>query len=330
MPEPPNNQPSNPHDAVNPFSALFQGNPFWRTNKQDQVKELSTNQSNAAKAIKMIDSYEVEIVLYTDGSCKGGMEDGGSAVIVTTGLASNPVVLETIQKKGAKYTCSYQEEKEAMVEALKWMKVNQKYSDTVICSDSQSLLTSIDTMSPDTSDIRAELDLLHGRTFIHWIPAHINIPGNEIADKAAKEAALLPDSDSPVSVTYVVAKAIIKHQIKDEEPTHPLVSETYKGYVRKNDKILECRKDATLLAQLRAGHCLNLAHYRNRLDQTKSATCPACELEEETVSHWIKCPATIKTREKVFGRADVNLDTLNKDPARILAFAEATLLKRTL
>ena len=150
MPEPPNNQPPNSHADVNPFSALFQGNPFWRTNKQDHVKELSTNQSNAAKAIKMIDSYEVNIVLYTDGLCKGGMEDGGSAVVVTTGLASNPVVLETIQKKGAKYTCSYQEEKEAMVEALKWMKVNQKYSDTVICLKTVSHYSQVLTRCPPT------------------------------------------------------------------------------------------------------------------------------------------------------------------------------------
>jgi hypothetical protein len=34
------------------------------------------------------------------------------------------------------------------------------------------------------------------------------------------------------------------------------------------------------------------------------------------------------TRENVFGRSNVSLDTLNKDPARTLAFAEATLLKR--
>jgi ribonuclease HI len=328
MPEPPQEPTPKPQAAENPFSAMFQDNPFWRVDHQDQVQAMTTNQTNAARAIKMIDSYEVDIVLYTDGSCKGGMEEGGAAVVVTTGTASNPVVLETIQKKGAKYTCSYQEEKEAMVEALKWMKVNQKYSDTVICSDSQSLLTSIDTMNPDTADLRAELDLLHGRTYLHWIPAHINIPGNEYADRAAKEAALLPDTDSPVAVSYGAAKSIIKQRIKDDEPSHPLVKETYNGYIRRKDKALKCRKDQSLIAQLRAGHCLMLSHYKNRIDDKKSPICPDCEEEEETVRHWLKCPAKIRTREDVFGRADVNPDTMNKDPQRILAYAEATLIRR--
>ena len=78
----------------------------------------------------MIDEHQVDTVLYTDGSCKGGSEDGGSA----------------------------------------------------------------------------DLDKLYGITYIHWIPSHINIPGNEFADTAAKEAALLPDSESTVSVPYGVAK----------------------------------------------------------------------------------------------------------------------------
>ena len=102
----------------------------------DQEEELTNNQLTAARAIKMIDDYQVDTVLYTDGSCKGGMEDGGSAVVVTTGTASNPVVLEIIKKKGGKYTCSYEEEKNAFVEAMKWMLENQKYADTVICSES--------------------------------------------------------------------------------------------------------------------------------------------------------------------------------------------------
>ena len=121
---------------------------------------------------------------------------------------------------------------------------------------------------------------------------------------------------------------LIKYRIKDEDPSHPIVKETYKEYVRKNDKILECRKDAALIAQLRSGYCLSLSHYRNRIDQTKSPTCPACKEEEETVKHWLNCPATVMTRENVFGRSNVSLDTLNKDPAKTLAFAEATLLKR--
>ena len=69
-----------------------------------------------------------------------------------------------------------------------------------------------------------------------------------------------------------------------------------------------------VIVQLRSGHCLNLAHYKNRLDDKASPTCPACEEEEETVSHWLQCPATIRTREKIFGREDVSLDTLDKDP----------------
>ena len=101
--------------------------------------------------------------------------------------------------------------------------------------------------------------------------------------------------------------------------------------------MLKIRKDATHIAQLRSWHCL--AHFKNRSDDKTSAACPECkeeeeeeekeeEEEEETVSHWLKYPATIRTRENIFGRMDVSPDTLNKDPFSSLAFAEVTLLKR--
>ena len=98
------------------------------------------------------------------------------------------------------------------------------------------------------------------------------------------------------------------------------MSETYKGCVRKSaDKKLTGRKDTTLLAQLRAGHCLD--YCKHRIDEKKSTTFPACKEEEETTKHWLSCPATIRTRE-------VNLDTLSALPEKILAYAEETLLKR--
>ncbi len=287
---------------------------------------MSKNRATADLAIRLIDSYKVDTTIYTDGSCQAGTEKGGSAVVITTGTAANPVVLKTIQKKGGAYTCSYQEEKVAMEEALKWMKVNQKYSDTVICSDSQSLLTNIEQHSLDTVQIRSDLDSLYGRTSIHWIPSHINIPGNEYADAAAKEATKLTD-ESNVPVSYEVAKALIKRTLKDDDPIHPVVAESYKNLNRKQDRKVGSRKDAAMLAQLRSGHCLELAHYKNRIDQTKSAICNRCELEEETVKHWISCPATRNLREKIFGKTDLDLGILTSDPEKSLAFAGETLRK---
>ena len=65
------------------------------------------------------------------------------------------------------------------------MVVNQIYDDTIISSDNQSLLTSIDSLNPDTKDIRKTLASLHGTTYLHWIPGHF--PGNEYSDQAAKK-----------------------------------------------------------------------------------------------------------------------------------------------
>lgn len=319
-----------PHPAVpnnqHPFSTRPRDT-FWDTS--DTADESSAKRLTAQSAIRMIDKYNISTTIYTDGSCKGGTKDGGAAAVITTGSAANPVILETIKKKGNKLTCSYGEEKAALTEALKWMTVNQKYDDTIICSDSQALLTSIDSLNPDTRDIRKTLESLHGTTYLHWIPGHYNIPGNEYADQAAKEAAQLPDlSQGQSTISYGVARAVAKAYIKDSEPQHHLVSKTYKGYNRKRaDSKIESRKDGALLAQLRAGHCLHLSHYKNRIDSTKSATCPRCGEEEETVPHWIRCPATIRTREEIFGKSDLNLDILTTNPIEILAFAKKTLLE---
>ena len=87
------------------------------------------------------------------------------------------------------------------------------------------------------------------------------------------------------------------------------------------------RKDAALLAQLRSGHCRYLAAYNHRIDNTKSPTCSKCEEEEdETISHWLKCPATIMKRISIFGKDNISLGTLTEEPTKVLAFAKATLL----
>ena len=147
---------------------------------------------------------------------------------------------------------------------------------------------------------------------------------------AAKEAAKLPEQESVIPVPYGVARAVAKAYIKDKDPEHHVVSEAYKGYVRKTaDKEISSRKEGAMLAQLRSGHCLELVHYKNRIDPTKSATCPRCEEDDETVKHWISCPATVRTRERIFGKSDLGLDVLAKHPKEALAYAEETLQRKT-
>ena len=66
------------------------------------------------KCVRILDDYQTDTTIYTDGSCTAGTDDGGSAAVVTTGSARNPVVIERIVKKGGKFTYSYKEEQAAM------------------------------------------------------------------------------------------------------------------------------------------------------------------------------------------------------------------------
>jgi ribonuclease HI len=280
------------------------------------------NNATVEQVVRLIDSYEIDTTIYTDGSCSEGTKDGGSAAVITTGSARNPVVLETIQKRGGTFTCSFQEEKDAMGLALNWMKDNQ-FTDTIICSDSQSLLRALKHSTPDTADLRNILDNLRGNTYIHWVPSHSKIPGNEIADIAAKEATKI--DGTPTAVTFGSAKSVIKRLIKDPSPTHHVVKETYKHLQKKKEKnIIKSRKEAATLAQLRSGHCLKLAAYRHRIDNTKSDICPRCQEDTEDVKHWLKCPANLQDRLNIFGRTDVGLGALTEFPAEALAYAKAT------
>ena len=209
--------------------------------------------------------------------------------------------------------------------ALNWIKKESPSTDTVICSDSQSLLTAIDNYSPETHHVRELLNSLKGRTTLQWVRGHINIPGNELADKAAKDATKIDSAENPKPIKYNTAVSIINYQVKDPAPQHLLVSKTYKHISQNKDSTIKNRKDSATLAQLRSGHCNLLAAYQHRLDENKSALCKKCTDEDETTKHWLGCPATIQTRIQFFGDSDVDLGALTKYPIKALAFAKATL-----
>ena len=296
----------------------------WNAVQPNEEEHESDGMIVTEAAIQTIDSYQKDTVIYTDGSCKDGTENGGAAAVITTGSARSPIELEVLKKKGSRYTCSYDEEHAAMNLALDWMIENSRSTDAVICTDSQSLVIAIESRQSNVMAIVEKLQKLKGRVVIQWIPGHSNIPGNELADKYAKEVA--QNGEAPITpVTYNTAKAIIKREIKDQPPKHPIVSKTYEHLSSKEDGKIKSRKDAALLAQLRSGHCKELKACQHRLDETKDETCPRCQLEAETVQHWLACPANIRKRQDIFGDDDVPLGTMTKNPGLILAYARETI-----
>ena len=57
-------------------------------------------------------------------------------------------------------------------------------------------------------EIRNLMPSTNGKISLLWIPAHFDLPGNEVADDLAKRATVLQQGETPVS--YAIAKARIK------------------------------------------------------------------------------------------------------------------------
>ena len=95
---------------------------------------------------KRIDGTNADITIYTDGSCKSGTTDGGAAAVITRGTFTNPVCVEIIVEKGRVYTCSYEEEKRAMLLGINWLS-GKAYKMVTFATDSLSLLQAIDNLS---------------------------------------------------------------------------------------------------------------------------------------------------------------------------------------
>jgi len=79
---------------------------------------------------------------------------------------------------------------EAMSMTVQWIISREPEGRVLICSDSQSLLKTTANESEETYEVRAKLMQVKGDVVIQWVPGHMDIPGNEAADMAAKEAVI--------------------------------------------------------------------------------------------------------------------------------------------
>ena len=120
----------------------------------------------------------------------------------------------------------------------------------VLFSDALSVIQAL--LKPRNKDLRDLASALHAlrqsteKTVIKWIPSHYNIPGNEEAERLAKEEGTLLQEKQPVS--YEEAKTMVKEKQRgrwlQQRPDFNSRDSSYQL----------SREDQVIIMRLRTGH----------------------------------------------------------------------------
>ncbi|GFV42602.1 probable RNA-directed DNA polymerase from transposon BS [Trichonephila clavipes] len=223
-------------------------------------------------------------IAYTDGSSVRSLSNGGAGIIlllpdgnnykhkINTGIIASNFTSELV----------------AIREALLLYQQNPHVIDSteglVIFSDSKSAIEAIRNGETNIScDIITLLEQLHNKRkscILQWIPAHVNIEGNECADSLTKEARDIEHKCT--TITLDDANAVAKHRIMNHTFKKPLVTE------------FDCPRIITsTIARLRTEH---LKGMKIHPDKTRSyVQCKHCPDLQLTPNHILECP-TVATK----------------------------------
>ncbi|GFX32122.1 RNase H domain-containing protein [Trichonephila clavipes] len=115
---------------------------------------------------------------------------------------------------------------------------------------------------------------------LRWVPLHVNIVGNEIADSLAKDGAAQPIMNS-VPLTY---SELHSTYINNKQSTVPPAHHWYKAKRPGGSLSLQCsRQNQTILIHFRSGHLLTLTFKdRNKVFPT-CVRCSACQASPENI-----------------------------------------------
>ena len=180
-------------------------------------------------SLSTITSYHADYIIYTNGFASGGTTNRVKAAVVTRGFPPQPDAVTTIKIKGQTFTSSYEEEAPAMESAVSWTLINANHHPITIlfCTDSKSLCEALISSHLPTFSIHNSINSTSSSIFIQSIPGHSTIPGNDIVDKATKEATTIA-ADTILPIFLFSSIQIINETIRDATPIQERVASLHK------------------------------------------------------------------------------------------------------
>ena len=168
-----------------------------------------------------------------------------------------------------------------------------------IFTDSQSLCTALVGNSSALKTPSAPNSTTPCKLTIQWIPDHCNIPGNELANAAAKSVTSLKGSSPWVSYSTICSQLELPTRTPIQ---HLRTREVYASLPPKTESQVVSRADQSLLAKLRSGYYMGLRHYRSVVDGVTYVICDLCRESTQTLEHWFQsCPAIAQQRCDLLG-----------------------------
>lgn len=275
--------------------------PPW-TIKKPQIINHQTSSSKEDTNTTLLQNIHIEntnkypdhIKIYTDGSkSKNGT---GCAMITET---------TEILTKLPNYFSIFSTEAYAILQAIKHIEDSNETL-FLINTDSKSVLLALQNTKSKNQIIRQTIEkianLKSKDIIFQWVPAHINIPGNERADDAAKRATTLATVQPEIPVQYEELKGPIQKMLKNlqneqwKNSRHTYLKTTREDIFELSPALTFKRNDQVRLTRLKIGHT-NLTHI-HLITKEDPNMCHNCN-EVLTLQHLLlQCPSHRESRTK--------------------------------
>ena len=219
---------------------------------------------------------------YTDGSATKAVADGGAGIYIL--YPDGTVATESVPT--GTHCSNYKAEVQALLTASRMVKntSRRECKQVVFLTDALSVLEALNSGGePELADSLKSLTETH-RVALQWIPAHCGIPGNEAADRLAKEGAKKIQIEEDLG--YLEKRTIIKSNFRkspEGDDYHALT-----------------RDEQVVLLRLRTGHNRLNYHMCRKLKLAPSTACE-CQQGDQTTEHILQsCPKLSILRESIW------------------------------